>query len=161
VEEKMLTVIKRLYIVYMIFLGLLIGYILLSNGLDPLMIKVIFDVSFIFVIVAVIMYLMGKPPRDIECVEKFRNATIDEGVVINRRKLRRWVSCSVCIDSSDLVVCTFRKVRESVKREDILEIYKEGATIVVEFPGKKWYLSVGDVDKVLERLQRFLKNDES
>jgi|GEM_PF-5350086 len=157
----MLIVIKRLYIVYIIFLGLLIGYVLLSQGLDPLMIKVIFDVSFIFIIVAVIMYFMGKPPRDIECVEKFRNTTIDAGVVINRRKLRRWVSSSICIDGSNLVVCIFKKVRESVKREEILEIYKEGATIVVEFPGKKWYLSVGDVDNVFERLQRFLINDES
>lgn len=157
----MLTVIKRLYIIYFIFVGLLVGYIFLSKGPDPLMIKVISDVSFIFIVVAVILYFMGKPPRDIECVEKFRNVTIDQGVVINRRKLRRWVSCSVCIDSSNLVICTFRKVRESVEREKILEIYKEGVTVVVEFPGKKWYLSVGDVDKVSERLLRFLKNDES
>ena len=157
----MLTVIKRLYVVYIIFLGLLIGYVFLSKGLDPLMVKVISDVSFIFVIVATVLYFMGKPPKNIECVEKFRNATIDQGVVINRRKLRRWVSCSVCIDSSNLVICTFTKVRESVEREKILEIYKEGVTVVVEFPGKKWYLSAGDADKVSEKLLRFLKNDES
>jgi len=157
----MLTVIKRIYLIYIIFLGLLLGYIFINQGIHPSMIQITSNITFVFLMLAVLLYLMGRSPKGIECVEKFRNVTIDKGVVINRRKLRRWVSCSVCIDGSNLVVCTFRKVRESVERENILEIYKEGATIVVEFPGKKWYLSVGDVDNVFERLQRFLKNDES
>ena len=157
----MLTVVKRIYLVYLIFLGLLISYIALSNGFDPSMIRVVFDVTFIFFIVIAMMYFMGRPPEGMECIEKFYNATIDEGVVINRRKLRRWVSCSVCINRDHLVICTFRKVRESVKKEEISDIYIERSTLVVEFSGKKWYLSGDDVDKSFKKLQRFLKKDES
>ena len=157
----MLTVIKRLSPVYMIFLGILLGYLLISQGFHPSMIGVIIDVSVIFLLVAFIMCLMGRPPKGMECIEKFHNATIDEGVVLNRRKLRRWVSSSFCINDKYLVICTFRKIKELAKKEDISDVYTEGATLVVEFSGKKWYLSCDDADNSFKRVQRFLKEDEN
>jgi hypothetical protein len=157
----MLAVIKRLYIVYLIFLGVLIGYIAIYHGLHPSMIGTVFNVTFIFGLIALLMYFMGRPPKGLECLEKFINATIDEGIVINRRKLRRWISCSLCISGEYLVICTFTKVRESVQRSQILDIYTEGDAVVVEFSGKKWYLSSDDAEGSFQRLQRFLKEDES
>lgn len=157
----MLTVIKRLYLIYIIFLGLLLGYIAIYHGMHPSMIRVGFDVTFIFLLIFTLMYFMGRPPKGMESVEKFRNATIDEGIVLNRRKLRRWVSCSVCISGEHLVICTFGKIRESVQRLLISDVYTEGTTVVVEFSGKKWYLSSEDADGSLKKLQRFLKEDES
>ena len=109
----MLTVIKRLSLIYLIFLGILLGYIYIYQGLHPSMIGVFLDATFIFLLVIFLLYFMGRPPKDLECIEKFRNATVDAGVVINRRKLRRWVSCSVCINKDQLVICTFGKIRES------------------------------------------------
>jgi len=156
----MLTLLKRIYVVYFVFIGLLTGFIALNKGFDPTMIGVIIDVSFIFLILIILLYLMGKPPKHLECIEKFQNATIDKGVVINRRKLRRWVSCSVCIDGSRLVICTFGKEKEAVEKTAITEVYLEGKALVVEFPGKKWYLSTENAD-TLARLQRFLKENES
>lgn len=156
----MLSVIKRLYIVYFIFLGVLLGYIAINYGMHPSMIGVVFNVTTIFGLLALLMYFMGRPPNGLECLEKFINATIDEGVVINRRKLRRWISCSLCISGEYLVICTFTKVRESLQRSQILDAYTEGNTVVVEFSGKKWYLSSNDADGSFQRLQRF-REDES
>jgi hypothetical protein len=99
------------------------------------------------------MWLMGRPPEGKNVISSFENATIDMGIRINRRKLRRWVSCSYGIDDGNVVIYTFAKQKEIAKVSDILDVYTERNSIIFEFSGYIWYLTSEAADKDLEKIK--------
>ena len=151
----MLVVVKRLFLVYLIFLSLLLGYVFYSKGIDLSAVTTLINVTGVFVLVVLTMWFMGRPPRGKNCIDAFQNATIDKGVQLNRRKLRRWISCSYGVEKESFNIYTFGKIKETCKKNTILRFYSEGKDIVVEFSDRKWYLTTTNVKKSIETLEQF------
>lgn len=153
----MIKIIKKIYPLYLLFTVLLFAFFAFQNGISggnsSAYLHIFLNVTVLFCLTVSLMWLMGRPPEGKNVISSFENATIDMGIRINRRKLRRWVSCSYGIDDGNVVIYTFAKPKEIAKVSEILDIYKENSSIIFEFSGYIWYLTSEAADKDLEKIK--------
>lgn len=153
----MVKIIKKLYPLFFLFLGLLLVFFAFQNGFSSENIHAYFqiaiNIALLFFLTVSLLWSMGRPPKGKNIISSYENATIDMGVRLNRRKLRRWVSCSYGIDDGNVIIYTFAKQKEIAKVSDILDVYTERNSIIFEFSGYIWYLTSEAADKDLEKIK--------
>jgi hypothetical protein len=151
----MKKVFLRVFPIYLVFTGIVTSFFLYGGGKlnSPEYLSVLIPLTTLLVIMVLMLTLMGRPPVSKNIYGCYENCLIDFGVTINRRRLRRWVSCSWGSDGNSLLIYTFGKVKEKADIKEIIDIFANDSAITIVFKERSWIISGSDYDKAVSLLK--------
>jgi len=160
----MKKVFLRVFPVYLIFTGVVSSFFFYGGGElnSPEYLSVLIPLTTLLVIMVFMLTLMGRPPSSKGVYGSYENCIIDFGVTINRRRLRRWVSCSWGSDESSLFIYTFGKVKEKADIKEIADIFVNDSAVTIVFKERSWIISGSGYNEAVLYLREKagLKNED-
>jgi hypothetical protein len=154
----------RIFPIYLIFTGIVTMFFFYGGGElnSPEYLSVLTPLTTLLFIMTLMMTLMGKPPSLKSVYGSYENCLIDFGVTVNRRRLRRWVSCSWGADESGIYIYTFGKVKEKADIKEIADIFVNDSAVTIVFKDRSWIISGSGYGEAVLNLREKagLKNED-